>query len=124
MNKKLNKVLKEIQQQNIPGHWFISGSVGRELKGISTKHNDINIKADEKTLNLFKHLIKTGIISRDFPIDLEKKKDDYIWFTFIERNNGLNVLSLENQLSRYETIEGRQWKAEQIRNFLNRRKLK
>jgi hypothetical protein len=130
--KNFKRVIEKIVRANITGNWFLSGSVGRELAGmpIDWKPKDIDIASDEKTVEKFRRAFRQqGERIEDFVlfniagvrVEIYLKPRGYKFFKRIKRKNGINILSLQDQLERYE-YAGSPKKAIAIKQFLETQK--
>lgn len=126
--RTFKRVLNKIARAKINGNWFFIGSIGQELEGMrfSWVPRDIDIAVDEETLQKFITLFgkpeKTKNKSAFFNVDgvvveLCLKPNDYKFFKLAKKKNGLNTISLQDQIARYE-LAGSREKALKIKQFL------
>ncbi len=128
--EKFKKVIDKIAGANVVGNWFFIGSVGSELGGMpcSWVPLDIDIAVDESALQEFKRVFgnpqKLEGKSIFFNIDgvlveLCLKPRDYKFFKLIKKKDGVNTISLKDQVERYEQVGSRE-KSLRIKRFLEK----
>jgi len=77
----LKKIISKIEKTSI--NWYIDGSAGLLISGISVKVNDLDITTDKKGIEIFKDLfkefiVKSEIIIKDLPNNNTEKIDSLI----------------------------------------------